>query len=102
MIRVVLLAGTLLLALRAAYAVVGGGDGLFSPAGASRVKFSHEYHVMQKKLRCSECHNAIFAPVVRKGSITMDEIYKGRTCGVCHNGQRAYNARGNCVKCHAG
>ena len=32
--------------------------------------------------------------------ITMEEIYAGRLCGVCHNGQRAFAPAGNCNRCH--
>ncbi|MDX1581818.1 MAG: cytochrome c3 family protein [Alphaproteobacteria bacterium] len=32
--------------------------------------------------------------------ITMEAIYAGRLCGVCHNGQRAFDAKGNCNRCH--
>jgi c(7)-type cytochrome triheme protein len=38
---------------------------------------------------------------MRKGGtrITMDDMYKGGTCGSCHNGKTAFSSR-DCAKCH--
>jgi c(7)-type cytochrome triheme protein len=33
-------------------------------------------------------------------TITMEQIYAGKLCGVCHNGQRAFDAKSNCNRCH--
>jgi c(7)-type cytochrome triheme protein len=30
----------------------------------------------------------------------MEDIYAGRLCGVCHNGERAFGTAGNCDRCH--
>jgi c(7)-type cytochrome triheme protein len=30
----------------------------------------------------------------------MDDIYAGNFCGVCHNGERAFDARSHCTRCH--
>jgi c(7)-type cytochrome triheme protein len=41
-------------------------------------------------------------PKMKQGTvkITMDEIYASKQCGVCHNGGRAFDAKGNCGRCH--
>jgi c(7)-type cytochrome triheme protein len=41
-------------------------------------------------------------PKMKQGTITitMEEIYAGRLCGVCHNGKRAFAPAGNCSRCH--
>jgi c(7)-type cytochrome triheme protein len=51
---------------------------------------------------CKECHNDQMFPKMKQGTIkiTMEEIYAGRLCGVCHNGKRAFAAAGNCNRCH--
>ncbi len=39
---------------------------------------------------------------MKKGSveITMDKIYAGELCGKCHNGDRAFEAKKSCNRCH--
>lgn len=61
------------------------------------VTFTHQNHA--KKFSCGECHPALFQP--KKGStrMTMDEMYKGGTCGKCHNGKAAF-ASTACARCH--
>jgi len=62
------------------------------------VNFSHQNHA--KKAKCSDCHPGLF--LMKKGStkLTMDEMYKGSSCGACHNGKKAF-ASTNCARCHA-
>jgi c(7)-type cytochrome triheme protein len=63
------------------------------------VNFSHQNHT--KKYKCSECHPKIF--LMKKGAtkLTMDEMYKGNSCGVCHDGKKSF-ASTACAKCHSG
>ncbi|PLX82999.1 MAG: cytochrome C [Desulfuromonas sp.] len=51
---------------------------------------------------CKDCHNKDMFPKMKQGTIniTMEELYAGRLCGVCHNGERAFGTKGNCTKCH--
>jgi c(7)-type cytochrome triheme protein len=51
---------------------------------------------------CKDCHNNDMFPKMKQGTvtITMNEIYAGKLCGVCHNGQRAFDAKSNCNRCH--
>ena len=62
------------------------------------VNFSHQNHA--KKASCNDCHPGLF--LMKKGStkLTMDEMYKGSSCGKCHNGKKAF-ASTNCARCHA-
>lgn len=52
--------------------------------------------------KCKDCHNKEMFPKMKQGTIqiTMNDIYAGKLCGVCHNGQRAFAAQGNCARCH--
>ena len=70
-----------------------------SPMGA--VTFDGTVH-KEAGAKCKECHNSDMFPKMKQGTvtITMDEIYAGNLCGVCHNGGRAFDAKGNCARCH--
>jgi c(7)-type cytochrome triheme protein len=52
--------------------------------------------------KCKDCHNKGMFPKMKQGTvqITMNDIYAGKLCGVCHNGERAFDAKGNCARCH--
>ena len=52
--------------------------------------------------KCKDCHNKEMFPKMKQGTveITMNDIYAGKLCGVCHNGNRAFDAQGNCNRCH--
>lgn len=52
--------------------------------------------------KCKDCHNTEMFPKMKQGTveITMNDIYAGKLCGVCHNGKRAFDAQGNCARCH--
>jgi c(7)-type cytochrome triheme protein len=30
----------------------------------------------------------------------MVQMQQGQSCGFCHNGQRAFDVKGGCTKCH--
>jgi c(7)-type cytochrome triheme protein len=81
---------------------VGGGDVTFTPKNAGPVRFSHEKHVSEKGLRCSNCHYQLFQ--MSQGSYKMDmsKLTKGDFCGKCHNGKRAFDVsdQKNCSRCH--
>jgi c(7)-type cytochrome triheme protein len=70
-----------------------------SPMGT--VTFDGTIH-KEAGVKCKECHNKEMFPKMKQGTvaITMDEIYAGKLCGVCHNGGRAFDAKGNCARCH--
>ena len=70
-----------------------------SPMGV--VMFDGTIH-KEAGVKCKECHNGEVFPKMKQGTvkITMDDIYAGKLCGVCHNGKRAFDAQSNCDRCH--
>jgi len=61
------------------------------------VRFPHLAHT--EWLDCVNCHDAIFKPQTGANDITMNEIFKGRYCGVCH-GKVAFSSW-VCERCHS-
>jgi len=70
-----------------------------SPMGT--VTFDGKIH-KDAGVTCKECHNDGMFPKMKQGTvkITMDEIYAGKLCGVCHDGKKAFEAKANCNRCH--
>ncbi|MBJ6727556.1 cytochrome c3 family protein [Geomesophilobacter sediminis] len=64
------------------------------------VTFDHVFHVKKTGGQCKACHNANF--VRGNGHWSMAQMEKGKSCGICHNGKRAFTANGNCNQCHKG
>ena len=62
--------------------------------------FPHWVHRMQYK--CGACHDALFKMKAGAGEpILMDAIREGQSCGVCHNGKRAFESSfETCDRCH--
>lgn len=88
-----------LCAASAAWGKVGGGDITFAVTGASDVVYSHEFHV-SKNLKCTDCHYQIFNMREEVRKWTMADMAKGKSCGACHNGSKAFDVKGNCARCH--
>lgn len=82
----------------------GGGPIAFSDTKAMPpVTFQHEAHA-SKGLGCTDCHAGVFAMqkgATPKADLTMAAMREGKTCGTCHNGEKAFTVAGNCTKCHA-
>jgi c(7)-type cytochrome triheme protein len=97
---ILLLAGALLLA-GTALAVPSGRILEFSDNPMGKVVFDGKIH-KDAGVVCKDCHNEGMFPKMKQGTvkITMEEIYAGRLCGVCHNGKRAFGTDGNCNRCH--
>lgn len=89
----------LLLCGSAAFAVTVR-DVAFDTKNAGRVTFSHRTHLAQKQManNCRACHDAIF-DLKKKKQYSMADMGKGKSCGACHEGKRAF-ALGECVRCH--
>ncbi len=69
----------------------------YTGGGMGKVKFNHESHGAM--FSCSKCHPDVF-PMKRGGAkMTMDAMYKGKSCGSCHNGRMAFASQ-DCMKCH--
>lgn len=97
----VLVAVLVLCGVTVAVAVPPGKTLEFDKSSMGTVTFSGKIH-KDAGVKCMECHNKDMFPKMKQGtvSITMDEIYAGKLCGVCHNGKRAFEAKKNCSRCH--
>jgi len=73
----------------------------FDKSNLGNVVFSGTVH-KDAGISCKECHNKDVFPKMKKGTveITMKDIYAGKYCGVCHNGERAFAAKKSCKRCH--
>jgi c(7)-type cytochrome triheme protein len=69
--------------------------------GAAEALFSHEVHVAKTGGKCRSCHNATVI-TGRDKNVSMAQMEKGKTCGACHDGKKAFTVAGNCGRCHKG
>lgn len=62
------------------------------------VVFNHKDHLRQKSIKnnCKACHKE---GTNKLGSHSMADMEKGKSCGACHNGQKAF-ALADCERCH--
>ena len=69
------------------------------------VLFHHETHVDTDKPSCTTCHPKEFrilkSNAGKRPAITHAEMEKGRFCGSCHDGKKAF-AMEDCTSCHQG
>lgn len=79
---------------------IGGGDILFEPKKAGKVIFSHELHIADVGLSCTDCHIKIYINRAKDKRYSMEEMYQGKSCGACHNGTEAFSLKEDCSKCH--
>lgn len=80
---------------------------LHTPESKTVAVFSHKKHTERERLSCIECHPKVFIMkvgknVVKKGQLTMAEMKKGKYCGNCHNGHKAFSVTSikACKMCH--
>jgi len=59
--------------------------------------FSHKKHVALNS-NCNTCHPSLFAAGPNKRA-TMADMEKGKSCGACHNGRKAFGVD-KCTTCH--
>lgn len=78
-----------------------------TPESKTVAVFSHKKHTERERLRCIDCHPRVFIMkvgknVVKKGQLTMSEMKKGKYCGNCHDGSKAFSvsAIDSCHRCH--
>ncbi|WP_026842710.1 cytochrome c3 family protein [Citrifermentans bremense] len=76
-------------------------DVQFKVKNAGQTVFSHSNHLAKVKGECRACHNGVVI-TGKEGRVTMAQMEKGKTCGACHNGKRAFTVAGNCGNCHKG
>ena len=67
-------------------------------ANVKAVIFPHWFHRI--RFKCKVCHENIFIMKRGQNNISMRRIMEGEACGVCHNGQIAWEAL-YCERCHA-
>ena len=66
--------------------------------GMPYVRFPHKTHI--EWLACSNCHPAIFAQKAGTAKIRMEDIFRGRFCGKCHD-RVAFITHRACFRCHS-
>ncbi len=70
------------------------------------VLFDHKVHVEKAGLSCEDCHEDIFkmeaGSTQQNEDFNMESLYKGKYCGVCHNGEMAFASNTRCASCHIG
>lgn len=62
------------------------------------VRFPHRSHT--EWLACSNCHPAIFEARAGSTTIRMEDIFRGRYCGTCHD-RVAFVTHRACDRCHS-
>lgn len=81
-------------------AKIGGGDITFEVKSAGNVIFSHDKHVESAGLKCTGCHDSLYITKEKHKSVKMAQMQKGKSCGLCHNGKKAFAVKANCNNCH--
>jgi c(7)-type cytochrome triheme protein len=82
-------------------AKIGGGDVLFFESKtAGDVLFSHESHVAGAALQCTHCHDRLYVTKEKDKRIAKAAMQKGKSCGACHDGKKAFDVKSNCKNCH--
>ncbi|MBT5549204.1 MAG: hypothetical protein HOJ79_01870 [Nitrospina sp.] len=65
--------------------------------------FSHDKH-SQAGNQCTDCHDSLFQK--ESGSsdlnkaLSMRSMTRGKFCGACHDGKKAFSVKRSCKKCH--
>jgi c(7)-type cytochrome triheme protein len=94
---------TILLSLpRTAPAVPEGIVLTWPGGGTGTVSFDGTVHA-KKKLGCELCHTAgLFQLKKNADKMTMADMNRGKFCGACHNGKKAFstNDQKSCTRCH--
>lgn len=71
----------------------------------TKATFTHQTHTMDAGLECDACHDEIFAmeqgSAEKAGDFSMKSFKKGKYCGSCHNGNKAFDAATQCGSCHS-
>lgn len=69
----------------------------FTVSGIGTVGFSHTKHA--ESLSCDKCHTRLYATSRSKSSVSMAQMYKGKSCGACHDGKKIFDIK-SCGSCH--
>jgi c(7)-type cytochrome triheme protein len=79
-----------------AFAVPPGKTVVFKSA-MGNVTFDGKIHA-DKGFKCNDCHTKIFP--MKQTKLTMAAMKEGKECGTCHNGEKAFSVKKDCMKCH--
>ena len=90
---------TTLMLATVVFAAVGRGDITLKSKGGD-VIFSHNTHVEGMSLACTDCHDKLYLGKGQHKAATMKQMQKGKSCGFCHNGKKAFSVKSDCAKCH--
>lgn len=74
-------------------------DATYKLKAAGTVKFSHKAHI-DLNISCAGCHETIYKPAKGNKTATMNDMEKGKSCGACHDGKKAFSVSANCATCH--
>jgi len=80
---------------------IGGGDIKYPVKRVGDVTFSHDTHVEAMGFNCTECHPMTFVTKEQHKMVKMIHRRQAQSCGVCHDGKKAFDLRSNCYICHA-
>ena len=71
---------------------------------AFALNFKHSDHGQSRRLNCASCHTVGSGRQIISPAATMHFPPKGKSCGACHNGERAFGSDNfaNCKRCHEG
>lgn len=73
----------------------------FPVEDAGQVHFSHYQHLDILGKDCVLCHNETFHIDPKKNPpFSMEQMEEGKSCGACHNGNKAFSVEDNCDSCH--
>jgi c(7)-type cytochrome triheme protein len=74
-----------------------------SAESPGQVIFNHETHVDSSKPACTNCHPKEFRILKADAgtrTIRHSDMEKGRQCGACHDGKKAFALTDDCTACH--
>jgi c(7)-type cytochrome triheme protein len=72
----------------------------FATKNAGKVVFNHGVHINKQGMtnNCRACHDVIF-DLKKKKRYVMADMETGKSCGACHNGNKAFGLD-KCGHCH--
>lgn len=98
--RLVVLIPAFVMLLQSIAFAVSVRDVVFLPKNSGKVVFSHGDHTSKKGMskNCRACHDEIY-DLKKKKRFSMADMAKGRSCGACHTGEKAFPLA-KCAQCH--
>ena len=79
---------------------IGGGDIAFKGGMAGDAIFRHDTHAMDAGFKCTDCHDSLYVTKQKDKRVSMEQMQKGKSCGACHNGKKAFDVSSDCSNCH--